>query len=245
MGAPAVSHVYKPVPAPDTYLVWDKLVRWTHWINAAATAVLLYTGLMIGGLVSRSPVDEATFGFTMGSVRAWHSIAAYVFCANAVVRVYWLIMGNTWGQWFRNQVWTPELWRELFWKIREYLSLRYVEHEAYTLGHNALASMAYLGIFFIGLVLAVTGFAMKGQIDPGGLEGTLFGWVIPLFGAEWIVRAVHRFCMWVMIAFLIHHIGIVILLECLGERGLISSMFSGVKMKPRGWKEERPWRSQG
>lgn len=243
MGTTPFPHSFKrELPAQDVYIVWDKLVRITHWVNALAVAVLLYTGLMIGGLVSRSPVDEPTFGFTMGNVRAWHSIAAYVFFANSIIRVYWLINGDTWGQWFRNQVWTRELWRELFWKIREYLSLRYTEHEAYTLGHNALASMAYVGIFGFGLILVLTGFAMKGQIDQGGIEQTLFGWVIPLLGSEATVRAVHRFSMWIMIAFIIHHVGIVLLLEVLGERGLISSIFSGLKVKPRGWHEEQPWR---
>lgn len=229
------------LPEQDTYYVWDAFVRFSHWINAVCTVILIYTGFAIGGMIHRSPVDEPTFGLSMATVRNLHTLAAYIFAANGAVRVYWLFAGDTWGQWFRANFWNANFWRELFWKLRDYLTLKYVGHESYTLGHNALASLAYLVAFVVGGVLVLTGFAMKGQIDQG-ITQQFFGWVIPLLGGEATVRIVHRFCMWIMIAFMIHHIMIVMLLEVLGERGLISSMFSGVKTKPHGWEpSEKPW----
>jgi len=48
--------------------------------------------------------------------------------------------------------------------------------------------------------------------------------------------------MWVLIAFMIHHITFVFYLEVLREKGMLSSMISGLKMRPAGWKpKERPW----
>lgn len=243
MATPAIETRFESLEQQDHYYVWDLVVRLTHWLNVAAVAVLLYTGFQIGGYVSRSPVDEPTFGFSMATMRNWHTLAAYVFACNGAIRLYWIWAGKTYGQWFRYHVWQPKFWKEISWKLIDYVSLRYVGKESYTLGHNALASFAYTGLFVIGAVLTLTGFALKGQIDPGGTMQTLFGWVIPLLGSDANVRMVHRFSMWLMIAFMIHHIGIVVLLESLGESGLISSIFSGRKTRPKGWKPSNtPWK---
>lgn len=243
MASPTIQARFRALPEQDNYMVWDLIVRITHWLNAAAIGILLYTGFQIGGYVSRSPVDEPTFGFSMADMRQWHTLAAYIFLFNGLIRVYWIWAGHTYGQWFRYHFWKLAFWREITWKIKDYVSLKYVGRESYTLGHNALASFAYVGVFFIGLTLVLTGFAMKGQIDPGGTLQTLFGWVIPLCGSDANVRMIHRFSMWLMIAFMIHHIGIVILLEALGESGLISSMFSGMKTRPHGWHPtDQPWK---
>ena len=99
--------------------------------------------------------------------------------------------------------------------------------------------------FIAGTGLLVTGFAMKGQMVPGGWIQAMFGWVIPLLGSEGNVRALHRMSMWFMVAFIIHHVLFVICLDIIRERGLVSSMIIGYKNRPRDWKPvEKPWLSQ-
>ena len=237
--------IYKEVAADGvTYRVWDRVVRLTHWINVAATIVLIYTGFAIGGMVSRSPVDEPAFGFNMASIRNFHYFFAVVLTMNGIVRTYWFFGGRTYPQWFRFHIWEGDFWKESFWKLKEYATLRFVDDPAHTLGHNALASIAYLVAFFTTLGLVLTGFAMWGQIDPTGWLHASFGWVIWLVGSDANARILHRFFMWILIAFTIQHVGIVLYLDLLGERGLISSIIIGLKIRERGWRPtDKPWKA--
>jgi Ni/Fe-hydrogenase 1 B-type cytochrome subunit len=224
------------------YLVWDSVARVTHWIHALAFGVLLYTGFAIGGTVGRSAVDEPVFGFTMATTRNFHYIAAVVFTVNGLFRVYWFVFARQYRLWFLHDIWHLDFWREVVWKFKDYITLRYVDHEAHTLGHNALASLSYSLAFLVSAGLVITGFAMRGQNDPGGAMQFCFGWVIALFGGEANVRAIHRFLMWPLIAFVIHHVAIVFYLDVLGEGGLLSSIVGGFKFKPKDWRPvEKPW----
>jgi Ni/Fe-hydrogenase 1 B-type cytochrome subunit len=226
----------------SVYYVWDGVVRVSHWINVAAVSVLLATGLYIGGGFFRAQVDQPNSSHLMATVMNVHFLAAVVFTLNGLFRAYWFFAGGTYRQWFRFSIWRLDYWREVWWKLKEYLTLRYQDYEPHTLGHNTLASLAYVAVFLLASFMGLTGFAMRGQINPGGFLDTLFGWVIPLLGGSGRVRMLHRMGMWFMIAFMIHHIVFVIYLEVLREKGLVSSMIAGVKMRPVDWKPvEKPW----
>jgi Ni/Fe-hydrogenase 1 B-type cytochrome subunit len=225
-----------------TYRVWDAPVRLMHWLNVAAVAVLFFTGFEIMGSVGRSNVDEPAFGFAMAEMRNLHYFAAVLMTINGAMRGYWFLASWQYRHWFRFNLWDLDFWRECWWKLKEYATLSYVGHEAHTLGHNALASLAYLFALAAATGLLLTGFAMRGQIDPTGWIHAAFSWVIPLLGSEANVRALHRFSMWCLLAFIIHHVAIVFYLDILGERGLASSMIIGLKIRPKAWKPvEKPW----
>ena len=233
-----------PVESHDvtTYYVWDGFVRTSHWINVLAVAVLIYTGFAIGNPSCRPPVEEPLQGMPMATAKNLHFLAAVVFTLNGLARVYWFFAGKTYRQWFRFHIRRADYWKEAWWKLKEYVTLRYEDYELHTLGHNTLDSLAYVVVFLIAAGMAFTGFAMRGQINPGGFFDTLFGWVIPLLGDEANVRFVHRLGMWLLIVFIIHHVSFVLYLEVLREKGMLSSMISGLKMRPPGWKpKERPW----
>jgi Ni/Fe-hydrogenase 1 B-type cytochrome subunit len=233
-----------PVESHDvtTYYVWDGFVRTSHWVNAAVLLVLIPTGVLIGSPICRPAIDAPAACLSMGAVKNMHFVAAVIFTLNGLARAYWFFAGNTYRQWFRFHIWRADFWKEAWWKLKDYVSLRYEDYEIHTLGHNTLASLAYVLVFLVAYVMGVTGFAMRGSINPGGFLYTLFGWVVPLLGDEANVRFVHRLGMWLMIAFIIHHVSFVIYLEVLREKGMLSSMISGLKMRPPGWKpKERPW----
>ena len=233
-----------PVESHDvtTYYVWDGFVRTSHWLNVVAVAVLIYTGFAIGSPSCRPPVEEPLQGMPMATMKNLHFLAAVVFTLNGLARLYWFFAGRTYRQWFRFHIWRLDFWKEAWWKLKEYVTLRYEDYELHTLGHNTLASLAYVSVFFVAAVMAFTGFAMRGQINPGGFFDTLFGWVIPLLGDEANVRFVHRLGMWILICFIIHHVSFVLYLEVLREKGMMSSMIGGLKMRPPGWKpKEKPW----
>jgi Ni/Fe-hydrogenase 1 B-type cytochrome subunit len=226
----------------SVYYVWDAAVRISHWINVAAVAVLLTTGLYIGGGFFRPPTDRPSEDYMMATAMNLHFLAAVVFTLNGLFRAYWFFAGGTYRQWFRFNIWQADYWREVWWKLKDYLSLRFADYEPHTLGHNTLASFTYVVVFLVASFMGLTGFAMRGEINPGGFLNTLFGWVVPLLGGNNNVRMLHRLGMWLLIAFMIHHIVFVFYIEVLREKGLVSSMITGLKMRPVDWKPiEKPW----
>ena len=224
------------------YYVWDPFVRVSHWVNVLAVAVLIATGLYIASPWFRPGVDEPSQSLIGATARNWHFLAAVIFTLNGLARAYWFFAGRTYHQWFRFHIWRANYWKEVWWKLKEYITLRYQDYEPHTLGHNTLASLTYVLVFLVASMMGVTGFAMRGRLDPGGFLDTVAGWVIPLLGGEANVRFLHQLGMWLIIAFVIHHVIFVLYLEVLREKGMLSSMISGLKWRPAGWHpKERPW----
>ena len=75
-----------PVESHDvtTYYVWDGFVRTSHWINVAAVAVLIYTGIAIGSPSCRPPVQEPLQGMPMATMKNLHFLAAVIFTLNGL-----------------------------------------------------------------------------------------------------------------------------------------------------------------
>ena len=105
------------------YYVWDRVVRAGHWINFAAVATLIFTGFYIGGPFYRPPVDEPYGASFMATMKNLHFFAGVVFAMNGLFRLYWFVVGRTYRQWFDAHIWEADFWREVWWKLREYLSL--------------------------------------------------------------------------------------------------------------------------
>jgi Ni/Fe-hydrogenase 1 B-type cytochrome subunit len=228
----------------EVYYVWDAVVRVTHWINFAAIGTLILTGLYIGTPFLRAAADEPFDASTMATARNLHFLAAVIFACNGFFRVYWFFGGGTYRQWFRFDPWKLNYWKEVGWKLRDYLSLRYLDGERHTLEHNALASFSYSVTFLLAALMALSGFSMAGRINPGGWLDVWFGWVIPLLGGEASVRMLHRLGMWGIICFMIHHIAFVFYFAVLHEKGIISSMITGLKTRPPEWMlKHKPWKS--
>ena len=74
--------------------VWELPVRIYHWLNALSILVLTATGFYIGNPLALTSSIEPVFGFTMGTVRFVHFVAAYLFLFNFAFRLYWGFVGN-------------------------------------------------------------------------------------------------------------------------------------------------------
>ena len=99
------------------------------------------------------------------------------------------------------------------------------------LGHNALAAGTYIVVFFLFLIQTVTGFALEAQ-HGAGFPAELFGWIAGIFGVT-TVRVVHHLVMWLILAFMIHHVYSALLVDHWEKNGLMSSIFSGFKFATR------------
>ena len=87
--------------------------------------------------------------------------------------------------------------------------------------------LAYTGRYVAATLAVVTGFAMYGQSNPGGLLYTMFNWVNPLFGGAPIVRFVHHTVTWVFLIFIPIHVYLALRADTLERTGTISSIISG------------------
>jgi Ni/Fe-hydrogenase 1 B-type cytochrome subunit len=211
--------------------VWQWPVRIFHWITALSVLTLFVSGWLIWNPVLVSN-GEAVDHFVMGRVREVHLVSAMAFSVAFVWRLVWYFLGNRHARSGIPMVWRRDWWKNLLRQASDYLKL---EAGHPHLGHNALAGLSY-AIFPVGLGAAqiVTGFALYGQANPGGLSDRLFGWVIPLLGSGMQTTAWHHLFAWGFVVFVILHVYILYIDARQYRNGLIVSMITGFKFRRRG-----------
>lgn len=204
--------------------VWEFPVRLTHWVNVAAIAVLSFTGYYIANPFLISGNGDA---YLMGLMRYIHLVTAFIFVASLAVRVYWAFVGNAWANWrVMFPFLTVEGRRGVGDALKYYLFLK--REPPQVIGHNALAGLTYGFIVFLYLLQTFTGFALLGEANTSGLWYKLTGWVFVFVGNQ-VLRLIHHLIMWLLIAFVVHHVYAAVLVDAEERNGLLSSIFSGFK----------------
>jgi Ni/Fe-hydrogenase 1 B-type cytochrome subunit len=216
-----------PPPSGDYHWIylWGWPIRAMHWLAVGCIVVLVVTGFYIGRPYFITS-GEATAHYLMGWVRFLHFAAAGILVATAIVRLYWLFVGNRFERWRALFPVRASDWANLWKQIKFYLMIR-PEQAPQWLGHNPLQQFSYTGLYGIALLQAITGFAMYGQARPEGFWYTLFGWVVPLLGGIQIVHFVHHILTWVFLIFIPIHIYLALRADLLERTGTISSIVSG------------------
>lgn len=204
--------------------VWEVPVRVTHWVIALSIVVLSVTGLYIG-----SPIGGALdpSEFTMGWIRVFHASFGYAFAIAVVSRIYWAFVGNRYASWREFLPFLTKKGRQDMAHVFNYYTF-VSKGPPSSIGHNALAGLAYLGVFILYLVMIGTGFALYSQGNPHHLMHHLFGWLFLLFTNQGM-RLTHHLVMWFLIAFAIHHVYSAWLMDIKERGGVISSIFGGYK----------------
>lgn len=196
--------------------VWEPAVRWCHWLIVVCVLVLAVTGYLIGNpvLLTRSGA------LIMSNVKFVHFVAALVFSTAVFVRLLWLFVGNEYASWRGLVPVSAERRRNAVETLKWYLFLRLKSPGS--IGHNALAGMAYGVVLLLCLVEIYTGHVLY-EMHDGGVS-----WMVATFGAQGI-RLVHHFLTWVFLMFLIHHVYSVFLCSMSEREGLVEAMFDGYK----------------
>lgn len=208
--------------------VWEWPVRITHWVNAISIVVLSVTGYYIGDpFITVQSTDQ----YVMGWMRAIHFAFAYAFALSVLVRLIWAIFGNEYARFKAFFPWaSKEGWKHIVGTFCYYTFLK--KEVPHAVGHNALAGMAYSGVFVLFIVQIVTGFALYGQFAPGSGWDNIFGSLLVTFGAQGM-RLTHHVVMWLLIGFAIHHIYSGWLMDIKEKNGTIGSIFGGYKFVER------------
>lgn len=224
-----VLDIARRVPPPSgeyqwVYL-WERPLRFMHWIAAVCIALLAITGLFIGRPYF-VPAGDPESAYLMGWVRFVHFTAAAVLVMTAIIRVYWLFMGNRFE---RFTALFPLKQRDLknLVEITKFYLMIHPERAPKYLGHNPLQQLSYTGLYVCGVLSVLTGFAMYGQSNPDGLIFAAFNWVNPLFGGAPIVRFLHHVLTWVFLIFIPVHVYLALRADAIERTGTISSIVSG------------------
>lgn len=229
-----------PVSPPSGEYRWVYLWHWPiramHWIAAASIVVLVVTGFYIGRPYFMT-WGEASSHYLMGWMRFLHFAAAGVLVATGIVRVYWLFAGNRFERWPALFPVRGKDWVNLGRMIKHYLMIGRGQGPEY-LGHNPLQQLSYTGLYLVTIVMVLTGFALFGQANPGGLIHTAFGWIPPLLGGVQRTRFIHHVLTWVFVIFVPLHIYLSLRVDLLGRSGTISSIISGGRFRPTDVKFE-------
>jgi Ni/Fe-hydrogenase b-type cytochrome subunit len=231
-GGPAPPPHARP-PGTGNYrwvYLWQWPIRAMHWVAAASIVILVITGFYIGRPYFITGGEE-TPRFVMGWMRFFHFLGAAFLVATAIVRVYWLYAGNKYERFKALFPVRPRDWVNMFRMVKYYMMIQ-PDKAPHYLGHNPMQQLSYTGMYLIGAVMVVTGFALYGQSNPGGLFDTLFGWVAPLMGGMQIVRFVHHTLTWAFLIFIPLHVYLAIRADRLELTGTISSVISGGRFVP-------------
>lgn len=211
--------------------VWQLPVRIFHWLNSLAILVLIATGIII----SNPPVilshAEAYDSYWFGTIRFTHFVAAYAFLIMIAMRFYWAFVGNKYSRWSAYWPFSKKSLKNILHVIKVDVFLLNDKNSTYrdiSVGHNAIAALAYIAFFVLFLVMIFTGFGLYSSMSTSKFAG-LFSWVVPLLGGDFTARMVHHFVMWPIILIIIIHVYLVFYHEWLEGRGEVSSMFSGYK----------------
>lgn len=232
-------HIVRPLehpvpPAQGEYrwvYLWQWPVRAMHWAAALSIVVLVLTGFYIGRPYFLAPQVTVNSEFGVGWARLFHFVAAGVLVATALVRVYWLFAGNKFERLPALLPVRPRDWVNMYRQVKYYLMIKPEEAPRYV-GHNPLQQMFYTVVYLIAMLFVLTGFALYGQSNPGGLLFRAFHWVVALFGSLQTVRLVHHVLTWFFLLFIPFHIYLAIRADVMERSAGLSSIFTGGRFVP-------------
>lgn len=217
--------------------VWEFPIRLTHWANAISIPVLVVTGLLIAR-PQLTPTGEAYRNFWLGRIRELHFIFAYALTVSILLRVYWFFRGNNYARSGFPFVWRVSWWKAVVGHLVEYTRL---ERGHVLVGHNSLAGASYAAFFAMGFFEMLTGFALFGQVNPGGFWDKLTGWVILMLGGPFQTQMWHHLMAWGVVIFTIFHVYIVLYNSRVYRNGLVDAIISGFKFYEKGDVDSDKW----
>ncbi len=209
----------------EKYKCWSILLRLYHWAFALSIIFLVVTGFYINNPWTNT-LQEGSVAWPMAWMRYMHFVAAYVFTGAVLARIFLYIFGNAQeritdalpitGRNINN------LWRTL-------LNYSYIRDDHYPrLGHNVLAGLTYLITIIAAIFQLVSGFYL---LFP---EVAIWeSWGVTIFASQQNARFIHHLLMWWFMIFALIHVYLVIWNDVMEPEGLVSSIFTGDKFKPK------------
>jgi thiosulfate reductase cytochrome b subunit len=149
--------------------------------------------------------------------RRWHFFFAWLWVINGACYLLWSLASR---HLTRDLAMQPRDWRGIPKSIVDHLRFRHPVGDDAT-RYNPLQKLAYLGVIFVLVPLAVlTGLSMSPQMD------SVLGWWLQLVGGRQSARAIHFIVMSLFVLFTLVHVLMVVYAGPINElRSMISGRF--------------------
>jgi Ni/Fe-hydrogenase 1 B-type cytochrome subunit len=231
--APAQPVVFEP-KGEDTLVrvyVWGLVVRLCHWAIALSIFVLAVTGVYIGHpfIIVHGPAVQH---HVMATVKLVHFSASIVFTLAVLSRIAWMFLSpNPYARWKQFLPVERKRQRHLWGTLLFYMFIKKEPPPA--VGHNGLAGLTYVAVFALYLLMILTGLGMYSIDASVGSWMRGFQFLVPLLGGTQTIRFIHHLVMWLLLAFMVHHISSALVMASNERNGVLDSIFSGFKWVPR------------
>lgn len=221
--------------------IWEGPVRIFHWINALCILTLTITGFLIADPPAIMSGEEASHRYWFGIVRFTHFVAAYLFVAVMILRIYWAFAGNRYAHWRNFLPFNKKGLKNMLHVLKHDILLipeKKPGLSSVNIGHNAVAGLSYLLMFLLALVMVFTGFGLFSD-NASWWFPKMFAWVPAVLGGDFMARTIHHLSMWLIWFIVFVHVYLVLFHDWMESNGEVSSMISGFKFfKKERFKEE-------
>jgi len=142
-------------PQATPVRVFDPLLRVTHWWIVLAILASITTSQLADFLEESGGSEDLVW--------QWHIVSGYALITGLIVRLLWGVVGPRSARW--SDLWHPSAWRGM-------VSLRWPRRRR---GHDAMASLAFIGFYLIVAMMAVTGLGLAATEFQTGPLASQFG----------------------------------------------------------------------
>ena len=157
--------------------------------------------------------------YSLADGRRWHLFFAWVLAIGLTLYMIWTAIGGHLRRdlHVRRHEWSP---RHIWHDIRDHARLRFPKGAA-AARYNILQKLSYVGVIFVLLPLMIfTGLTMS----PG--MGAAWPWLLDIFGGRQSARSIHFIAAWLLVAFFVVHIVMVLLAGPANEmRSMVTGWF--------------------
>lgn len=184
--------------------VYDPLLRALHW-TIALSVVALIVSSQLAEVFEDGPWETAIWNL--------HLLAGYGLTIALATRLLWGLVGPASARW--RDLWHPATWKDSLKRLRL--------PSAHRVGHDPIASLAYLFAYAVMALMVVSGLGLAASEFNAG---PLAAW---LGNAGWVEDAMedpHEFGFALMLGFVGLHMAALVFHQLRGER-VAQSMVTG------------------
>ena len=206
-------------------------LRWTHWIRAIAIFALTATGFYLAYVFVAPGISDEPVLFLNAKMRMWHLVFGFLLIAATIFKIYLFIFDRTsrlervsFIDFLNPKIWIAQIKYYLF--IGKHPKLRGV--------YNPLQVVAYGSLYFLVILISITGLVLYVHSYHEGLGGFLYDYMRSnevMMGGLASVREIHHIAMWGILIFVPVHIYMAIFNSIMGKEGSMDSIISGYKFK--------------
>ena len=189
--------------------VYDPLLRLLHAAIALSIVALVITS-QLADWFEHGPYEDTIWNL--------HILSGYVLTAGLLARLLWGLVGPASARW--RDLWHPAAWKASLKTLRL--------PSAHRVGHDPLASLAYLFAYGVMAFMVVTGLGLAASEFQAG---PLAGWLGNATWLEDVLKDPHEAGFALMLGFVGLHLAALVFHHLRGER-VARSMLTGKQYRP-------------